>query len=118
MNESKLYTNAKRATVKEARDLRVGDIIECYYADDENPVHELVVQTTYSSKEGTYTDIRVMRIDGFGSRSGYRRGPFWLNTDKFKLLLSGKDVAEVLEWIPAVKRGGRAIDVAPEPAQT
>lgn len=104
MKQSKLYESKKRATVKEARDLRIGDIIECYYADSEKPTHEMVVQTTYNSKEGNYADIRTVRLGGFGERTGAEScGTNWLNTDKFIRVLPGKDVADVLNWLPAIE---------------
>lgn len=99
MFQSKLYQNAKRATVKEARSLRVGDIIECYYMDSETPTHELVIQCTESSKYGTYDDVRTIRISDLGARSNAQRGTAWLNTGKFKRIAHGFDIAQRLALI-------------------
>lgn len=79
---SKLYDNAKRATLKEVRSLKIGDIIECYYIDSNIPQKEMVVQATYSSKEGDYTDITTIPEYAIGKRYYART----LNTDKFKLI--------------------------------
>jgi hypothetical protein len=99
--QSQLYSKAKRATVKEARALKVGDLIECYYMDSEVPTHELVIQTTYSTKEGSYNDIRTVRIDHLGGRSGSDKSPAWLNTDKFKRIAHGADLARSLSILAA-----------------
>lgn len=97
MKQSKLYASKKRATAKEARDLRVGDIIECYYADSESPVHEMVIHTTYNNREGNYADIRTTRIPAFGLRSNdVRCGTNWLNTDKFTRIALGADIVQAL----------------------
>lgn len=79
---SKLYDNAKRATLKETRALKVGDVIECYYMDSETPQIEMVVQATFNSKEGDYRHIQTIPECAIGTRY-YSR---WLNTDKFKLI--------------------------------
>lgn len=100
MKQSKLYESKKRATAKEARDLRMGDIIECYYADSEKPVHEMVVATTYNSREGNYADIRTVRIPALGLRSNdATAGTNWLNTDKFRRIAFGADLSGLLQNI-------------------
>ena len=102
---SQLYSKAKRATIKEARALKVGDLIECYYADSEEPVHELVVQTTWSTREGDYNDIRTVRISQLGMRSNSNQTPAWLSTDKFKRIAHGADLVSTLSTLAAQSSG-------------
>lgn len=102
--QSNLYKNAKRATVKEARALRIGDIIECYYMDSEQPVYELVLSTTWNNREGDMYDIRTMHLDGMGQR---RSTPCLeaLNTDKFRRIAHGADVGKRLQTIATLVFG-------------
>lgn len=81
---SKLYAMHKPATKAEARALKIGDIIECYYVDSEEAYREMVIETCESSKKGEYSDIRTIDFTDFGYRTNEVKGPRWLNTDKFR----------------------------------
>lgn len=85
---SKLYDQAKKATLKEIRDLKVGDVIECYYEEWDEPRLEFVYYTACTSKQGDAHDIETRVLEVLGKRNGpfpskfpYRSA---LNTDKFK----------------------------------
>lgn len=94
--ESKLFVNTKDATAKEARALKIGDIIEAVYADSEEARLELVVSTCPTAKIGYWHDIQTLPLDHFGQRSGETNGPYYLNTPKFKKVGSAADIAALL----------------------
>ena len=78
--ESQAFLNAKTATKTLARSLKIGDIIECFYADAEQGRMELVVEGTESSKAGGVFDIRAIPLEHFGQRDAART----MNTDKYR----------------------------------
>lgn len=80
---SALYDNAKPATLTEIRKLRIGDIVEAYYKDSEQPVRELVIACCESNRLGDIEDIKTIRLKAFGKRR--QDGP-GLNTNKFRLV--------------------------------
>jgi hypothetical protein len=74
--------------------LRIGDLIEAYYADSEMPALELVIQGTENSKTGDAYDIKTVAIDHFGEREPW--GVRHLNTDRFVKICGHQDVNQFL----------------------
>lgn len=84
---SALYASAKKATVKVARALKVGDVIEAYYIDSETPTRHVVLQRPDAI--ASVYDVRVLSETAWGS-SDRKFGPEFLNTDKWKLIGSAE----------------------------
>lgn len=86
--ESSLYRNAASMPLAEVRMLRIGDVLEAYYADAIEPILEMVVEDVMP--DGDRWSVRVLRMSHFTGEPRTRRnpsaGPRLLNTDKFKLV--------------------------------
>lgn len=81
---SKLYDNAKAATLTEIRALKCGDVIEAYYMDSEEPILEVIFDTGESpAKKRDAFDLTTYEVSTLfnGRRKSVRSA---LNTDKFK----------------------------------
>lgn len=70
------------ATLKLARSLKIGDVLECMYADGSTRL-EMVVQGTPNSKEGTQWDIKTIPLECFGKRFDALSKPS-INTDRYR----------------------------------
>lgn len=82
---SAAYANAKRATVKMARALYPGCVIEAYFSDSETPERCLVVERP-DAHAGIY-DVKVLQESSWHSKKrDYTNTPRCLNTDKWILL--------------------------------
>jgi len=83
--KSLLYSNAKSATLKEIRALKIGDVIECYYPDSETPRLEIVQATWCVSKRGDAGDLMTIPVSHLGLRNNDNVSALNnLRTDKFK----------------------------------
>lgn len=82
---SEVYQKAKRATVKMARALYPGCVIEAYFSDSETPERCLVVGRP-DAHAGIY-DIKVLKESSWNSKArNHTNTPRYLNTDKWILL--------------------------------
>lgn len=84
MKESQAFINAKTATLTLARSLRIGDVIEAFYADADAGRLELVIEGTESSKKGDQYDIRTIPLEFFGERAAFVRNGMKINTNKYR----------------------------------
>ena len=75
-------------TLAQVRMLRIGDVLEAYYADTDEPVMEMVVEDVMP--DGDRWSVRVLRMSHLTGEPRSRRnpsaGPRLMNTDKFKLV--------------------------------
>lgn len=94
---SKVYAAAKKATLKQVRELKVGDIIKAFYIDSEEPQYRMIVsQWCASNKEGQHHGAESIPIGSFGMRSAHWSGPGSLNTDKWVRVAHGGDLVDML----------------------
>jgi hypothetical protein len=93
---SKIYDEAKKATLTEARALKVGDIIKAFYTDSEEPEVHLVIAQWGNSKTGQHYDFDTVPIGSFGKRSSTWSGPRSLNTDKWVRVAHGSDILQMM----------------------
>ncbi len=102
---SAIFDNAKAQTKQAARDLRLGDIIEAYYMDSEEPEVCVVIGCTYNSKSGDSYDIRVLRILDLGQRQQTGIGSR-LNTARWikKGNLAAEDILHIIKGSDPVQQ--------------
>lgn len=93
---SKAYADARFATLKEARALKIGDIIKAFYVDTEEPALLIVSATYCTAKEGSSSDINATPLEAFGSRTRDHFGPRSLNTDKWMRVAHGGDLIAMI----------------------
>ncbi len=89
-----------KATVKLARSLRIGDILEAYYFDIENDkvvTHlELVIKGTPDNKTGDAWDITTIPLREFGERKTDTWG-LKINTDRYRKVASLENIGHALK---------------------
>ena len=93
---SKIYDDAKEVTLKQIRELKVGDIIKAFYTDTEEPVLHFVTSQWGNSKTGVLRDIDTVPLSAFGQRSSDVRGCRSLNTDKWVRVAHGANLVDTL----------------------
>jgi hypothetical protein len=91
---SQAYADARIATLKEIRALKVGDVIKAFYGDSKDPELLLINAACPSTKEGDSGDIRVTPFKAFGNRR--RDHHQMLNTEKWVKVAHSCDVVDVL----------------------
>lgn len=94
---SKIYDEAKTATLKEVRALKVGDIIKAFYTDSEEPSLHVVVTQWGNLRSGRHHDIDTIPVGGMGMRSQNWNGARGLNTDKWVRVAHGSDIQQMME---------------------
>ena len=81
---SKAYQNMRKATLKDARALKVGNVVEAAYQDSERTQLLIVMNGTATAKEGEHHNVQVMLIHNLGMR--HITGPTLLVTDRWRLV--------------------------------
>jgi len=76
----------KVPTAKMERELKIGDVLECYHSTTDSIVLEVVVQSSYR-RDGYYTNVETARVEDWGTKrpTEMLSTSHWLKVGSIKL---------------------------------